>query len=430
MTRPLFIVGVTLVLLCSMRAIADEPKEEAEVKTIPLDQIWGYNLPDTRDIAGIPFPDQPDSVGQTYAFLNRQREYNIEQIRLALSRKPPGEKALSGFVVPAQLDSRSLLGVYQPLRGKPNPFQRNSIPEGKELTLVFFSYPISYHARLRKVEQQGNEITVHYQFEPHYTPEATAHFALIPLGKLRLGEYHVSYKQIPIEQKYRDAGFEPVHPDAAEIVCRKFSFNITGPSSNESLEGGTFIPLHEIWAYKMPGTRDVRELEPKPEIAATIDELARHSDVWKILKVLDGRPKEGEKAGPAFVVVGTGREALVNAAVVITNLMKEKESPTAVPPNTDVSLMFYSHLCGRYVQLVSVELSPQLITIRYRFVDHVQQIMTAHFALVPLGKLREGKVQVKVEQLPPIDECGQPVAPLGDPLRFVSQSFSFAVQKP
>jgi hypothetical protein len=187
------------------------------------------------------------------------------------------------------------------------------------------------------------------------------------------------------------------------------------------------IPLDQIWAYKMPGTRDVRELEPKPKSAATIDELARQSDFWKIMKVLDRRPKEGEKAGHAFVVVGTGKQALKNASAVFVE--KDKDRPTIVPAETDLSIVFYSHNCGRYVRLVNVEQSPQLISVKYQFVNHVQQEMTRHFALIPIGKLPEGNVHVKIKEVPPVDERGQRVAPLRDPLRLVSGSFSFAVRK-
>ena len=171
MGRFSFVVVSWLVLVSLSRATADTPNEQPNV--IPLDRIWGYNLPGTRDITGIPFPEQPQGVGQTIAFLTKEREYTIEQIRIALSEKNPNVKAAPGFVVPFKVDSHTLAGVLSPLRGKPNPFQRD-FPEGKELTLVFFSHPISYYARLRKVEQQDNEITVHYQFEPHTTPEATA----------------------------------------------------------------------------------------------------------------------------------------------------------------------------------------------------------------------------------------------------------------
>lgn len=189
------------------------------------------------------------------------------------------------------------------------------------------------------------------------------------------------------------------------------------------------IPLDQIWAYEMPGTQDVRELEPKPKMAATIDELARHSDVYTILKVLGERPKESETANPAFVVVGTGRVALKNASAVFTSLKTKKNPPSVFPPDKELSLVFYSHPGGRYVRLVSVEESPLLITLKYQPIRRVQQLTTRHFALIPLGKLSKGTYVVKIVQLKSVDQGGHPVAPQREPQRFVSGSFSFTVQK-
>src|SRR3989304_8438408 len=92
------IYGFIVIVLWAAAAAAETPNEQPKAEDIPLDQIWGYNLPGTRDIAGIPFPQQKEGVGQTYTYLDQEREHNIEQIRLALAMKPTGEKALPGFV--------------------------------------------------------------------------------------------------------------------------------------------------------------------------------------------------------------------------------------------------------------------------------------------------------------------------------------------
>src|SRR5690349_13158600 len=141
--------GLIVVMHVVALATAMETNPETESKTIPLDQVWGYNLPGTRDVAGIPFPDHPKGIGQTVAFLAKERAYNIEQIRQALAIKPPEEQAAPGFVLQTELNSRALLAALQPLRGKPG-FKQDFF-EG-EFTLVFFSHPLSYFARLRKVE--------------------------------------------------------------------------------------------------------------------------------------------------------------------------------------------------------------------------------------------------------------------------------------
>jgi hypothetical protein len=367
----------------------------AQSATIPLDEIWGYNLPGTRDIRGIPFPEQQHGIGQTFAFLNQQRDYNIEQIRLALAMKPPGEKASPGFVVSAQPDSRMLMAVYAHVRGKPNPFR--NYPEG-EYTLVFFSHPLSYYARLREVKREGNEITVLYQFEPHTTPEATAHFAMIPLGKLTAGEYHVDYRQIPLDEKYREMGFEPVHPEAAEFISRDFSFTVAEPLKEQPpTEGATMIPLDQVWSNQMPRTRNVRELEPDSKIV-TGEELRRKSLSVQIERLLVNRGMKREKAGSAFVVVGTDKEALENAHAVFVEQGEPKQSFSTAD---DLSLIFYSYMSGgHYVHLDSIEQTEGKLMVKYRFVFHLTGDATTHFAIIPLGKLPAGTFQVEIKQLP------------------------------
>lgn len=185
------------------------------------------------------------------------------------------------------------------------------------------------------------------------------------------------------------------------------------------------IPLDEIWAYEMPGTKDVRELEPKADPTLSVEELTRHSDVRKILKLLRVIPKEGETAGPAFVVTGSGKRALKNAESIFSG---EKDKLKSFPSETDLSLVFYSHLCGRHVRIESVGRSQEKITVSYRFVSSQQSAMSTHFALIPLGKLPEGKYQVEIDQLEPTDVSGEPVKPLLEPNRFVCGAFSFVVQ--
>jgi hypothetical protein len=193
----------------------------ANAQVILLDKVWGFNIPGTKDIAGIPFPE--NGVGRTFDFQTKERTYNIEQIRLRLASKPPTEQAGPGLALPHPPDSHMLSSIPTLMRSKKYPFRRN-FPADSEYTLFFFSHPMSYYCRLRHVERDGSKIIVQYQFEPHYRPEATLHFALIPLGKLEAGKYEVEFEQLPMEQEYRDQGFEPVNPD--DVVCRSFIFEV------------------------------------------------------------------------------------------------------------------------------------------------------------------------------------------------------------
>jgi hypothetical protein len=408
----------------------------AERREIPLDKIWGYNLPGTRDIAGIPLPEKP-GFGQSVEFLRRQREHNIEELRRALTAKHPSQQTSPGFVLNRQPDFATLHAVSNRARGRLHDPPKDvrvtgdTFRAGEETTLVFFSHPASYYLRLRSVERHDNEVIVQYQFEPHPSPEVTVHFALIPLGKLQAGKYQVRFEQIPLAQEYRDLGFEPIEPDAATIVCRPFSFEIIDLPEADEPAKGTVIPLDQIWSYqKMPGTRDAHEIEPQLPDAGLMseEEFIRHHRIQQILHSLSfrNRPKEGDKAGTAFVVIGASKVALTNAADVFN---KEKQPQQVLPADTDLTLVFYSYTCPRYVRIASVEQSENLITVKYQTVAHGTQELTTHFALIPIGKLPEGRVQVNMQQVESNDPYDQRIPPLRDPLRYVSGSFSFEVRR-
>jgi hypothetical protein len=189
------------------------------------------------------------------------------------------------------------------------------------------------------------------------------------------------------------------------------------------------IPLKRVWAYNMPGTKSVRELEPKVEVKElSVDALLRDSVVLQIYHSLLNRPKDDLIAGPAFIVEGTDKRALQNAASVLT---KGKEPLRVFPADSDLTLVFYSFACGRYVWIDSIELSENRVTIYYRFVSHANAEMTAQFALIPLGKLQSGVVQVSIERLPTISLQPKMAAVEENPVldQRVGGSFSFRVRE-
>jgi hypothetical protein len=188
------------------------------------------------------------------------------------------------------------------------------------------------------------------------------------------------------------------------------------------------IPLDQIWGYEMPGTRDIRGLEPKRATSSLSDKaLIRSSLVLQIRKALQQRPRPVEKAGPAFVVAGSPAEALRTAAALM--MMKNTKEPERIfPADTQLSLFFYSYISAYYVRLVSAEEGPNLIQIKYRAVPHSTTDSTVHFALIPLGKRSKGAVQVKIEQLPTKNEKGETIS-RQDRRDLVCDSFSFAIEK-
>jgi hypothetical protein len=190
------------------------------------------------------------------------------------------------------------------------------------------------------------------------------------------------------------------------------------------------IKLDTVWALNMPGTRDIRELEPRQDLSQIPNsELAKSSLVAGISAALSprNRPREGEQAGPAFVVLGEDKVALKNAHAVLTS--KKRNDPDRwMPPNTKLSLVFYEYSCGRFVHVVSAEKTGKLITVEYQLVPHITLEMTRHFALIPIGEFPPGTFQVRFVEVPFVAPDGAIAPPMHNVERVVSNSFSFGVR--
>jgi hypothetical protein len=186
------------------------------------------------------------------------------------------------------------------------------------------------------------------------------------------------------------------------------------------------IPLKEVWAEAMPGTRNVRELQRVPETNSN-EELYRRSLVEQFKRPLrKGLPPD--RADKGFAVPGNGLEALKRATDVIT---QKSERPKSLSKDDFATVVFFSHSAGSYVRLDSVERSGPIITIKWHFLTHATLDMSAHFALIPLGKLSPGKYEVKIVELPL--KTGDRVVgyqPFDPKLvqRIVCQPFSFTVK--
>lgn len=187
---------------------------------------------------------------------------------------------------------------------------------------------------------------------------------------------------------------------------------------------GEEIPLKSIWALDMPGTQDIRKLDPPREKQpVSVQEFIKSSLVERTAQTLnpDKWPKDGN-TGRGFVVAATGVDALKQAHDV---LAKKVDRPDAVLSGEELSLVFYSYSSGQYVHLDQVERDGETITVKYRNVPHRTLDMSPHIALIPLGELSAGKYRVKVEELPPKEKTDTPQKTR----HVVCDSFSFVVSK-
>jgi hypothetical protein len=196
------------------------------------------------------------------------------------------------------------------------------------------------------------------------------------------------------------------------------------------------IPLDEIWAYEMPGTLDVRALEPD-KFGVMVRNLGSEEQVkrskesltFQIMKSI-GVAKRGLRAAPGFAVLGSGEGALRNAHAVLVDRQKPRETFLT---NSKITLVFFSKVFGYYVHLDKVEQRGTKITLKYSFVPHRETIGSSHFALIPLGELAAGEWNVEIEPSPwpETPEFAAYRAPGTEwNSSIVCRSFSFVVEHP
>ena len=200
-----------------------------------------------------------------------------------------------------------------------------------------------------------------------------------------------------------------------------FALGASAAPTAEQSEDVVKIPLNTIWAANMPGTRDVYELEKgtgsRSHPAPLSDAIAG------ALKFI----RQGQTTAKGFAVVGTGKEALRNAHTV---LAKKQQPRQSFSTKANISLVFFSHSFGQYVHLDSVERREKTAKIAYRFGPHETKQLTAHYALIPLGKLPVGNYRVEIVRLPLeqkyVDQGFKPVDSQWNN-RVVCQPFSFEI---
>ena len=148
------------------------------------------------------------------------------------------------------------------------------------------------------------------------------------------------------------------------------------------------IPLHEIWALSMPGTRNIREID---------SERPQDSQIEPIRKWLSSPEAKEKGRRRGFAVLGTGAVALRGAYDVFAAGRDVKDEFLV---GQDISIVFFSRQFARYVHLCKAERQENVIELRYRYAPHDEAEVTEHFALVPLKRLSPGKYRVTMVKSP------------------------------
>jgi hypothetical protein len=146
-----------------------------------------------------------------------------------------GEDAKPGFVV-AGTGVEALREARAVLANGLAP--SNLFPAGSELTAVFFAYCREGALQLMSVRMRGNQIVIEYRAVALLTKSLVDDLALIPLGKLRTGNYRVEMQQLPPGREQYDRSYAADATDvtpqdmqlAQRFVCHSFSFDVSDTS--------------------------------------------------------------------------------------------------------------------------------------------------------------------------------------------------------
>lgn len=199
------LMGVVALVCCCSIGFGEEIVE------IPLSDMWGHHIKGTKGVGGL-YPtreilrlsnDTNDKQVQ-WAVRKWVEEQPVEAIHRNLSRTKRMPMP-TGFVV-GGIDKAALLTAKMILCDGLDP--KNSFSTENDLTLLLFTGTYDVFD-LKPVTIEGNRINVQFEVPegPFHTMLTIPHFALIPLGKLRAGDYSV------------------VIPEAKR-VCKSFQFEV------------------------------------------------------------------------------------------------------------------------------------------------------------------------------------------------------------
>ena len=216
MYRFSIIKSLILFSILSSLSSGETPNDKSTV--IPLHKIWAYKMPGTRDILDLDLPRAQQATTGRWQSIYMSWVRRAEKLKFKDLARP-------GFVVSGSGQSALLATHAIFVEGAA---ARKEFSMDEELAIVFFSEPYGGNfVRIRQVEQKGEHIEIQYRLEPYLERTLSETFALIPLGKLPAGEYHVDMCQLPSEQKFSKLGRKPVDENwSREVLCKPFSFTV------------------------------------------------------------------------------------------------------------------------------------------------------------------------------------------------------------
>ena len=201
---------ITLSASCAYSELADsseQPEANPAVRHVPLEQVWAYRMPATKDIAEL---DDDESYGGLTEKI-RRRLSKLSRVRNKVPRS---------CLVLAGTPEQAVEKAYE-LLSSDDDVSPESIT-GDRFYLFFFTHNVGSYVHLHEISMAKKTIAVTFVFQPHSTRNITTHYALIPLGKLHPGQYEVQISQVAPK------GATPLKPEWVEqAICKSVKFQVS-----------------------------------------------------------------------------------------------------------------------------------------------------------------------------------------------------------
>jgi len=205
-------------LALSLILIISDTARGNEVITIPLETIWGYYLPGTKDIYELEGDKFKGMSGR-----ERMKHSLVDNSLWRLSgrfRPPEGGVAKGALVVAGEnLDAlKQANAFFNDAKTRPS-----ELPADTDLTLVFFCSIGNPSVLLDKVQKKNDEVVMKYHFHLTRTRTAKEYIALIPIGKFPAGTIKIKIERLA---DTTIPGAPPPPPSPPYDVAAKRAFDI------------------------------------------------------------------------------------------------------------------------------------------------------------------------------------------------------------
>jgi hypothetical protein len=323
------------------RNAAESTKSPENALHIPLDQIWAYDMPGTKDVREL----EPDLVGaQTKSLPEKEQQrranYSIledlaKSLRFLPDKRPIDQKPGFGVAGTGIEALRAARDVIVGDKQAPQAF-----PSGTDVSAVVFSYPSEYGITFDSVTKTTNRkfykglgrgLEVRYHLTPNPSADLVEHLAIIPFGNVLPRFTMIRFLPDRAESSPDSRGLAKVDNNYASGILGR-SFSIGGMTDMASgavplddihewpVEPET-IPLSSIWGWQIPGTRQIGEPQHSPSNDSSLEEQQLLGD---IRRALAAKMADAKTARPGFIAYGTGSD-VINKAY---DVMVDNEQPT------------------------------------------------------------------------------------------------------